>query len=147
MKPLYRTAFFLQRPPATLDEIAAVVEEWIFVRQGKPRSGLTRPEGWKGQAISRPFTILGAGWSVEAIFSQEPTQALWAVQVQHPDSEDESALGHQPDGRATGGGDPLHLRGRRRVGRRSGRGHHATLQPAEHRDRDAPSLRWQGCAG
>jgi hypothetical protein len=90
MKPLYRTAFFLQRPPAKLDEIAAVVEEWIFVRQGKPRSGLTRPEGWKGQAISRPFTILGAGWSVEAIFGQEPTQALWAVQVQHPDSEDDN---------------------------------------------------------
>jgi hypothetical protein len=90
MKPLYRTAFFLQRPPASLDEIAAVVEEWIFVRQGKPRQGLVRPEGWSGQAISRPLTILGEGWSVEAIFSQEPTQALWAVQVQHPDSEDDN---------------------------------------------------------
>lgn len=90
MKPLYRTAFFLQRPPASLDEIAAVVEAWIFMRQGKPRPGLMLPEGWKGQAISRPFTILGAGWSVEAIFNQEPTQALWAVQVQHPDSEDDN---------------------------------------------------------
>ncbi len=90
MKPLYRTAFFLQRPPATLDEIAAVVEEWIFVRQGKPRQGLVRPEGWSGQAISRALTILGAGWSVEAIFSKDPTQALWAVQVQHPDSEDDN---------------------------------------------------------
>lgn len=90
MKPLYRTAFFLQRPPATLDEIASVVEEWIFVRQGKPRQGLVRPEGWSGQAISRPLTILGAGWSVEAIFNQDPMQALWAVQMQHPDSEDDN---------------------------------------------------------
>ena len=52
MKPLYRTAFLLQRPPAKLDEIAAVVEDWIFVRQGKPRQGLVRPEGWNGQAVS-----------------------------------------------------------------------------------------------
>ncbi len=90
MKPLYRTAFFLQRPPAKLDEIAAVVEDWIFVRQGKPRPGLTRPDGWKGQAISRPLTILGAGWSVEATFVNDPTQSIWAIQVQHPDSEDDN---------------------------------------------------------
>jgi hypothetical protein len=45
MKPVYRTAFFLQRPPAKLDEIAPVVEEWIFMRQGaehgvRPHLGL-----------------------------------------------------------------------------------------------------------
>jgi hypothetical protein len=90
MKPLYRTAFFLQRPPASLHEIAAVVEDWIFVRQGKPRSGLVRPDGWIGQAKARPLTILGAGWSVEALLSAEPTQTLWAIQVQHPDSEDDN---------------------------------------------------------
>lgn len=90
MKPLYRTAFLLQRPPAKLDEIAAVVEDWIFVRQGKPRQGLVRPEGWNGQAVSRPLTILGAGWSVEATFVDDPTQSIWAIQVQHPDSEDDN---------------------------------------------------------
>ena len=88
MKPLYRTAFFLQRPPASLDEIAAVVEEWVFMRQGRPRPGLVRPEGWSGQAIARPLTILGAGWSIETAFVRTTTQTIWAVQVQHPDSED-----------------------------------------------------------
>ena len=90
MRPLYRTAFFLQRPPASLHEVASVVEDWIFVRQGKPRQGLVRPEGWAGQAISRPLTILGAGWSVEATYVNDPVQSIWAVQVQHPDSEDDN---------------------------------------------------------
>ncbi len=88
MKPLYRTAFFLQRPPASLNEIAAVVEDWVFTRQGRPRLGLIRPEGWTGQAIARPLTILGAGWSIEAASVREASQTIWAVQVQHPDSED-----------------------------------------------------------
>lgn len=88
MKPLYRTAFFLQRPPATLDEIAAVVDDWIFFRQRRPRQGLVRPEGWVGAAQSRPLTILGAGWSVEAVLVTESERTTWGVQIQHPDGED-----------------------------------------------------------
>ncbi len=90
MKPLYRTAFLLQRPPASLQEVVSVVEDWIFVRQGQPRPGLTRPSDWRGQAVARPLTILGAGWSVETVLIKEPAQTLWGMQVQHPDGEDDN---------------------------------------------------------
>ena len=91
MKPLYRTAFQLERagdPLNAVHEIAQVCLDWVFLHKGAPRKGIVRPESLGMHAQDLPPTAIGAGRRLETRYSKGAKERLWALRLTHPDDKD-----------------------------------------------------------
>ena len=91
MKPLYRTAFQLERvgdPLNAVHEIAQVCLDWVFLHKGAPRIGLTRPDALGKHAQDFPATAIGNRRKLETRYWKGATERLWALRLTHPDDKD-----------------------------------------------------------
>ena len=91
MKPLYRTAFQLERvgePLNAIHEIAQVCLDWVFLHRGAPRKGIKRPEALGKHAQDFPRTTIGDGRKVETRYWKGAQERLWALRLTHPDDKD-----------------------------------------------------------
>ena len=92
MKPLYRTAFQLERvgdPLNAVHEIAQVCLDWVFLHKGAPRIGLTRPDALGKHAQDFPATAIGNRRKLETRYWKGATERLWALRLTHPDDHDD----------------------------------------------------------
>ena len=91
MKPLYRTAFQLERvgdPLNAVHEIAQVCLDWVFLHKGAPRIGLTRSDALGKHAQDFPATAIGNRRKLETRYWKGATERLWALRLTHPDDKD-----------------------------------------------------------
>jgi len=91
MKPLYRTAFQLERvgePLNAIHEIAQVCLDWVFRHKGKPREGIVRPESLGKHAQDFPVAVIGNRRKLETRYWKGADERLWALRLTHPDDED-----------------------------------------------------------
>ena len=91
MKPLYRTAFQLERvgdPLNAVHEIAQVCLDWVFLLKGAPRKDVMRPAALGKHAQDFPLTAVGNGRQVETRYWKEPHERFWALRLTHPDAKD-----------------------------------------------------------
>ena len=91
MKPLYRTAFQLERvgdPLSAVHEIAQVCLDWVFLHKGAPRKGIVRPEALGKHAQDFPATSVGGGRKLETRYWKGAAERLWAMRLTHPDDKD-----------------------------------------------------------
>jgi hypothetical protein len=92
MKPLYRTAFQLERvgePLNAVHEVAQVCLDWVFLHKGVPRIGLTRPDTLGKHAQDFPATAIGNRRKIETRYWKGATERLWALRLTHPDDHDD----------------------------------------------------------
>jgi len=81
MKPLYRTAFQLERVGDRLNsvhEISQACLDWVFMYKGVPRKGIVRPDGLGNYAQDFAVTAIGDGRLVETRYWEGGTERLWA---------------------------------------------------------------------
>lgn len=91
MKPLYRTAFQLERvgePLNAIHEIAQVCLDWVFLHRGAPKKGILRPESLGPHAQDFPATAIGEGRKLETRYWKGAAERLWALRLTHPDDKD-----------------------------------------------------------
>ncbi|MEY3853248.1 MAG: hypothetical protein RI910_2228 [Verrucomicrobiota bacterium] len=91
MKPLYRTAFQLERvedPIGAVHEIAQVCLDWVFLHKGAPRKGILRPIELGKHAQDFPATSIGDGRKLETRYWKGSTERLWSLRLTHPDDKD-----------------------------------------------------------
>lgn len=91
MKPLYRTAFQLERvgePLNAIHEIAQVCLDWVFLHRGAPKKGILRPESLGPHAQDFPATAIGEGRKLETRYWKGVAERLWALRLTHPDDKD-----------------------------------------------------------
>ncbi len=91
MKPLYRTAFQLERvgdPLNAVHEIAQVCLDWVFHHKGAPRKDVIRPDTLGKHAQDFPLASIGGGRKLETRYWKGLTERLWALRLTHPDDKD-----------------------------------------------------------
>ncbi len=91
MKPLYRTAFQLERvgdPLNAVHEIAQVCLDWVFHHKGAPRKDVIRPDTLGKHAQDFPLASIGGGRKLETRYWKGLTERLWALRLSHPDDHD-----------------------------------------------------------
>ena len=91
MKPLYRTAFQLERvgdPLNAVHEIAQVCLDWVFLHKGAPRKDIVRPDALGKHAQDFPLASIGAGRKLETRYWKGTAERLWALRLSHPDDHD-----------------------------------------------------------
>lgn len=91
MKPLYRTAFQLERvgdPLNAVHEIAQVCLDWVFHHKGAPRKDVVRPDTLGKHAQDFPLVSIGGGRKLETRYWKGLTERLWALRLTHPDDKD-----------------------------------------------------------
>jgi len=91
MKPLYRTAFQLERVGDRLNsvhEISQACLDWVFMYKGVPRKGIVRPVGLGTYAQDFAVTAIGDGRQVETRYWEGGTERLWALRQTYPDKKD-----------------------------------------------------------
>jgi hypothetical protein len=91
MKPLYRTAFQLERvgePLNAIHEIAQVCLDWVFLHKGAPRKDVVRPDTLGKHAQDFPLASIGGSRKLETRYWKGLTERLWALRLTHPDDKD-----------------------------------------------------------
>jgi hypothetical protein len=91
MKPLYRTAFQLERvgdPLNAVHEITQVCLDWVFLHKGVPRKDIVRPDTLGKHAQDFPVTAIGNRRKLETRYWKGATARLWALRLTHPDDKD-----------------------------------------------------------
>jgi hypothetical protein len=91
MKPLYRTAFQLERvgePLNAVHEIAQACLDWVFLHKGAPRKGIVRPEVLGKHAQDFRVAAIGANRQLETRYWKGANERLWALRLSHPDDHD-----------------------------------------------------------